>query len=681
MTNRLAKETSPYLLQHAHNPVDWYPWGDEAFTRAKAEDRPVMLSVGYSACHWCHVMERESFENEGIAAIMNEHFVNIKVDREERPDVDSIYMGAVQAMTGQGGWPMTVFMTPDGKPFYGGTYFPPEDRGGLPAFPRVLEAIASAYRNNRSQIVQTTEQLLSHMRQASAGVRGVEPLTTDVMNRAFAQLAAQFDSNHGGFGLQPKFPQPMTYEFLLRQHLRTGDPEPLEMVETTLDRMAMGGIYDQLRGGFHRYSVDTFWLVPHFEKMLYDNALLARLYLHAYQVTGKPLYRRIVEETLDYVLAEMTDSTGGFYSAQDADSEGEEGKFFVWRPEAVVDALGKDDADVFNRYFDVTVDGNFEGMSILNVKSPPPEFAAREGMSEDELAALLARGRARLLEAREERVRPGLDDKVLTSWNGLMLAAFAEAGMVLDRKDYVETASRCAGFVLDSLRDGYRLLRTYKGGEAKLKAYLEDYAYLVSGLLLLHEATFEGRWLREAIDLGRDMVDLFWDEPAGQFYDTGIDHEELVVRPRDIQDNATPSGSAMAADVLLRLAVITGDGDLERRAVTSMRSTMTLMSQYPMGAGHWLSALDFYLATVKEIAIIADESDGASGLAAEAFRHYLPNRVLVGLEHDDDQRTADLPLLKDRNRIGDRATAYVCRNYTCDLPVNEPQALARQLAV
>ena len=679
MTNRLAKETSPYLLQHAHNPVDWYPWGDDAFRRAKEEDRPVLLSVGYSACHWCHVMERESFENEDIARTMNENFVNIKVDREERPDVDSIYMGAVQAMTGQGGWPMTVFMTPDGKPFYGGTYFPPEDRGGLPAFPRVLEAIASAYRHNRSQIVQTTEQLLAHMRQASAGVRGMEPLTTEVMNRAFAHLAAQFDGNHGGFGLQPKFPQPMVYEFLLRQHLRTGDPEPLEMVETTLDRMAMGGIYDQLRGGFHRYSTDTFWLVPHFEKMLYDNALLARLYLHAYQMTGKPLYRKVVEETLDYVLAEMTDTTGGFYSAQDADSEGEEGKFFVWRPETVVEVLGKEDGDVVNRYFDVTVDGNFEGMSILNVKSPAAEFAASEGMSEDELAGLLGRARARLLEAREERVRPGLDDKVLTSWNGLMVGAFAEAGVALGRSDYTAAAARCAAFVLDSLRDGYRVLRTYKDGEAKLKAYLEDYSYLVSGLLLLHEATFEGRWLQEAIDLGRDMVDLFWDEAAGQFYDTGIDHEELVVRPRDTQDNATPSGSAVAADVLLRLAVITGDGDLERRAVTSMRSTMTLMSQYPMGAGHWLSALDFYLATVKEIAIIGDDGDGARALASEVYRHYLPNRVLVGLRVDDDT-TAELPLVKDRSRIEGQATAYVCRNYTCDLPVVEPEALARQLA-
>ena len=399
---------------------------------------------------------------------------------------------------------MTVFMTPDGKPFYGGTYFPPEDRGGLPAFPRVLEAIASAYRNNRSQIVQTTEQLLAHMRQASAGARGLEPLTTDVMNRAFAHLAAQFDGKHGGFGLQPKFPQPMVYEFLLRQHLRTGDPEPLEMVEMTLDRMAMGGIYDQLRGGFHRYSVDTFWLAPHFEKMLYDNALLARLYLHAYQVTEKALYRQVVEETLDYVLAEMTDESGGFYSAQDADSEGEEGKFFVWRPEAVVEVLGKEDGEVFNRYFDVTIDGNFEGMSILNVKSPAAKFAAGRGDERGRALYPTRPGtRGRLLEAREERVRPGLDDKVLTSWNGLMLAAFAEAGIVLGRSDYTAAASRCAGFLLDGLRDGYRLLRTYKGGEAKLKAYLEDYAYLVSGLLLLHEATFEGRWLQESIDLGR----------------------------------------------------------------------------------------------------------------------------------------------------------------------------------
>ena len=679
-TNRLAKETSPYLLQHAHNPVDWYPWGEEAFARARVENKPVLLSVGYSACHWCHVMERESFENPAIAKLMNEGFVCIKVDREERPDVDSIYMGAVQAMTGQGGWPMTVFLTPDGKPFYGGTYFPPEDRGGLPAFPRVLEAISSAYHQKRSEVILTTDRLLAQMRQAAAGMRGLEPLTFDVLNRAFPRLAGQFDDKRGGFGLQPKFPQPMVYEFLLRQHLRTGDPEALQMVTTTLDRMAMGGIYDQLRGGFHRYSVDAFWLVPHFEKMLYDNALLARLYLHAYQVTRTPLYRRIVEETLDYVLAEMTDQSGGFYSAQDADSEGEEGKFFVWRPEAVIEALGKDDGAIVNRYFDVTVEGNFEGMSILNVKTPPAEFAAAEGMSEDELAALLHQARARLLEARNRRIRPGLDDKVLTSWNGLMLAAFAEAGRILDRSDYTAAAARCARFILDRLREDGRLLRTYKDGEAKLKGYLEDYAFLVHGLLILHEATFERRWLIDAIELGNEMVDLFWDDVAGQFYDTGTDHEELILRPSDTQDNAIPSGSSMAADVLLRLAIVTGDGDLERHAVTSVRSSMKLMSQYPNGAGHWLCALDFYLAEVKEIAIAGDlDAPDTRALAAEVFRHYQPNRVLLGLS-THDAALAALPLLQGRTRLADRATAYVCSNYVCALPVNDPQALAKQLA-
>ncbi len=681
-TNRLANETSPYLLQHAHNPVDWYPWGGEAFDRAKAENKPILLSVGYSACHWCHVMERESFENHAIASLMNESFVCVKVDREERPDVDSIYMGAVQAMTGQGGWPMTVFLTPDGKPFYGGTYFPPEDRGGLPSFPRVLQAIASAYRQKRSEIILTTDKLLAQLRHAATSARGFEPLTTDVLNRAFSRLAGQFDGERGGFGIQPKFPQPMTYELLLRQHLRTGDPEALEMVTTTLDRMAMGGIYDQLRGGFHRYSTDAFWLVPHFEKMLYDNALLARLYLHAHQVTDNPLYRRVVEETLDYALAEMTDPAGGFYSAQDADSEGVEGKFFVWRPEAVIEALGKDDAEIVNRYYGVTIDGNFEGMSILNVKTPPAEFAAAEGISQDQLDSLLRRARARLLEARSRRVRPGLDDKVLTSWNALMIAAFAEAGAVLDRPQYTDAAAKAAAFILDALRPNGRLLRTYRNGQAKLNGYLEDYAFLAHALLALHEATFEARWLREAIALGNQMVELFWDDTSGQFYDTGADHEDLIIRPRDTQDNATPSGSAMAADLLLRLAVVTGDGDLERRAVTSIRSSMTLMSQYPMGAGHWLCALDFYLAPVKEIAIIGNpNSPDIQALAGQVFSRFLPNRVLLSASPAHADPALDtLPLLQDRPQIHDRPTAYVCRNYVCNLPVTDPQALASQLA-
>ena len=679
MPNRLIDETSPYLLQHAHNPVDWYPWGEEALERAEREDMPILLSVGYSACHWCHVMERESFEDAEIAALMNENFVCIKVDREERPDIDSIYMTAVQALTGQGGWPMTVFLTPDGKPFYGGTYFPPEDRGGLPAFPRLVEALAAAYKARRGDVTRTTSQLVQRMRQLSAGMAGMEPLTVEVLQSAKRAVAGQFDGRHGGVGLQPKFPQPMTYEFLLRHHARTQDPESLEMVELTLTRMAEGGIFDQIGGGFHRYSTDTYWLVPHFEKMLYDNALLARLYLHAYQVTGDPLYRRIVEETLDYMAREMTDANGGFYSAQDADSEGVEGKFFVWRPEGIIDLLGKTEGDLFNSYYGVTRKGNFEGRSILHVAK---SGAAARGMSDEEFEKTLRRWKKRLLAARNERVAPGLDDKVLTSWNGLAMRAFAEAGGALGRQDYVEKANINAKFLLDSLvRDG-RLLRTYRNGEAKLNGYLEDYAFLIDGLLALHEATLDGRWLDESISLGEAMVDLFWEESEGRFYDTGRDHEELVLRPRDYTDNATPCGSSMAADVLLRLAVVTGDSEHQRRAVTSLRSVRELMSRFPTGAGHWLGALDFYLSTPKEIAIVGGAGDaGTDALLSEVSRRYLPNRVLVGSAGDGAAETrSGVPLLEDRDRVDGKPTAYVCENYACSLPVTEPAELAAQLA-
>ena len=503
MPNRLIHESSPYLRQHANNPVDWYPWGTEALELAVREDRPILLSVGYSACHWCHVMERESFEDPGIAALMNEHFVSIKVDREERPDIDSIYMGAVQAMTGQGGWPMTVFLTPDGKPFYGGTYFPPEERGGLPSFPRVLTTMADVYRNRRGDVISTTNQLIAHMRQMTRSAPGIEPLTDDIMVQAARELRKQFDDNYGGFGLQPKFPQPMTLEFLLRQYLRNEDPSVLEMVELTLDQMARGGIYDQLGGGFHRYSTDTYWLVPHFEKMLYDNALLARLYLHAYQLTGSPMYRRIVKETLDYVIREMTSPEGGFYSAQDADSEGEEGKFFVWRPEEIVEILGGEDGKLVNDYYGVTIHGNFEGRSILHVPTPLPDFARSVGMDTDAFQQRLQEARAKLMERRASRIAPERDDKVLTSWNGLMLAAFAEAAVVLDRDDYRDVAVTNGAFLLDKLvEESGRLLRTYKDGQAKLYGYLEDYAFLIDGLLLLHEATFGERWLKGAIELG-----------------------------------------------------------------------------------------------------------------------------------------------------------------------------------
>ena len=680
MPNRLINETSPYLLQHAHNPVDWYPWGPEALERAKAEDRPILLSVGYSACHWCHVMERESFEDRRIAELMNESFVCIKVDREERPDVDSIYMSAVQAMTGSGGWPMTVFLTPDGKPFYGGTYFPPDDRGGLPGFPKVIRAVVNAYGQNRSDLLLNTDKLLERMRQASSGARSLDPLTADLLRQAYSGVSGQFDDRYGGMGMQPKFPQPMTYEFLLRHHLRTGDSQPLEMVELTLERMAKGGIYDQIGGGFHRYSTDTFWLVPHFEKMLYDNALLARLYLHAYQVTGKPMYRRVVEETLDYLTREMLAPEGGFYSAQDADSEGVEGKFFVWLPEEILEVLGKADGEVVNRYLGVTRQGNFEGKSILNVAQESDGLAQQLGMSEDELADVLERSRARLLEARDHRVRPERDDKVLTAWNALALSAFAEAAVVLESDDLRAVARRNAAFLLDNLVQDGRVLRTYQDGHAKLNGYLEDYAYLIDGLLCLHEATLESRWLQEAIRLGEGMVELFWDDPSGQFYDTGRDHEEMVIRPRDISDNATPSGSSMAANVLLRLAVITGDSEYERRAVTALRNARELIERFPTGAGHWLCSLDFYLTPTREIAIVGDGGGRETqALVSEVYRHFVPNRVLVG-GSDGDVALSRLPLLEGRGGIDARPTAYVCQNYVCSLPVTEPEELAEQLA-
>ena len=680
MPNRLIHESSPYLRQHANNPVDWYPWGGEALERAVQEDKPILLSVGYSACHWCHVMERESFEDPGIASLMNEHFVSIKVDREERPDIDSIYMGAVQAMTGQGGWPMTVFLTPDGKPFYGGTYFPPEERGGLPSFPRVLTTMADVYRNRRGDVVNTTNQLIAHMRQMTRSAPGIEPLTDDIMVEAARELRKQFDEKYGGFGLQPKFPQPMTLEFLLRQYLRTEDPSTLEMVELTLDQMARGGIYDQLGGGFHRYSTDTYWLVPHFEKMLYDNALLARLYLHAYQITGRPMYRRIVEDTLDYAVREMTSPEGGFYSAQDADSEGVEGKFFVWRPEEIVEVLGGDDGKLVNDYHGVTIHGNFEGRSILNVPTPLPDFARNVGMDADALEQRLHEARAKLLQWRSTRIAPERDDKALTSWNGLMLAAFAEAAVVLDRDDYRDVAEANGAFLLDKLVDeSGRLLRTYKNGQAKLYGYLEDYAFLVDGLLLLHEATFGERWLEAAIELGGAMVDLFWDETSQQFYDTGSNHEELVIRPRDLTDNAAPAGSSMAVSVLLRLAVLTGDSAYNARAATSLRSARAVMQRYPTAAGHWLGALDFYLSQTKEIVIVGEREDGATAeLVREVFRNYLPNRVFVG-SPEGIGGGSDLPLLQERHLTNGRPTAYVCENYVCQLPVNGAGDLARQL--
>ena len=687
MPNRLINETSPYLLQHAHNPVEWYPWGEDALERSRSEDKPILLSIGYSACHWCHVMERESFENESIAGLMNQNFINIKVDREERPDLDAIYMEAVQMLTGSGGWPMTVFLTPEGKPFYGGTYFPPVDRQNMPGFPRLLLGIAEAYNTNKGEIQRVTEQLTEQMGRGSQVPRGTAILTVDVLHRAYSTLATNFDYQNGGFGMAPKFPQPMTPEFLLRYHYHGYNPRALELVELTLEKMAYGGIYDQVGGGFHRYSTDAYWLVPHFEKMLYDNALLARLYLHAFQTTGKRLYRRITEETLDYVLREMTDSGGGFYSAQDADSEGEEGKFFVWTPEEIMDVLGEDDGRVFSGYFGVTPNDNFEGKNILNVPRDPEAFAAEHELDPEQLESIVARGRTKLLEVREQRVHPLLDDKVLASWNGLMLRSFAEAGAALGRADYLEAAVKNAEFLTTVMCPQGRLLRTYRNGEAKLLGYLEDYSCVADGLIALYEATLDLRWLENAVAMADSMIELFWDEATGGFYDTGSDHEALVIRPRDVFDNAQPCGGSVASDILLKLAVFTGNDDYAAKASVPLRSLHEHMARSPGGTGHWLSALDFYISAVKEVAVVGpSENPATSELLDTVRRQFLPNKVLMGYDPSSLESTGraglDLggyPLLEGRGMVNGQPTAYVCQNYVCQLPVTEPGPLLAQL--
>ena len=683
MTNRLADETSPYLLQHAHNPVDWYPWGPEALERARAEDRAILLSVGYSACHWCHVMERESFEDEATAALMNERFVCVKVDREERPDVDSIYMTAVQQMTGRGGWPMTVFITPQGAPFYGGTYYPPEPRYGMPSFRQVLLAVHEAWRERRADVDRSADDLRELLRQNAAVLPSASALDAGVLDRAHAELARRFDPRWGGFGAAPKFPQAMVLELLLRHWKRTGSAEALEMATLTLRRMAEGGMYDHVGGGFARYSTDAQWLVPHFEKMLYDNALLARVYLHAWQAGGDPEHRRVVEETLGWVMREMTSSEGGFYSALDADSEGEEGKFYLWKADEVDALLGEEDGPLFRRYYDVSDAGNFEGKNILHTAHTLDVVAAAEGVSPERLREVVDHGRRVLYDARAKRIWPGLDDKVLTSWNAMMLHAFAEAARVLERDDWREAAVRNADLLLGALRPGGRLMRTYKERRAKIPAFLEDHALLVDALLAVYEATWDPRWVREARALADEMLERFWDDSAGVFYDTASDAEELVVRPRDVFDNATPSGTSAAVMALLRLGELVGEPRYRAVAERALAGSMELMARIPAGFGHLLNALDFALATPTEVAIVGDPaSDDTRALLRTVSRAYLPNAVLAFRSPDAGEDVAELiPLLESRTAQAGRATAYVCERLACKQPVTEPAALAEQLGI
>ena len=668
MPNRLAKEVSPYLRQHADNPVDWYPWGDEALSRAQAEDKPILVSIGYSACHWCHVMAHESFESPDIARLMNELFVNIKVDREARPDLDSLYMEAVQAMTGRGGWPLTVFLTPDGKPFFGGTYFPPEDRAGLPAFPRVLKTVADAYQHRKGEIESTFRELLSALsrqREISQKAGGLE---TGILDEAFSNLKLVFDERSGGFGTAPKFPQPLVLEFLLQHYHRTGDDKARSMVELSLDSMARGGIYDQLGGGFHRYATDSTWLVPHFEKMLYDNALLGQVYTHAYLISGRRSFRSVAEGTLDYVLREMTAPQGCFCSSQDADSEGVEGKYYTWTPGEITEVIGGRNAEIVSGYYGVTAGGNFEGRNVLHTGA--------EALEEHQ--SIITEARRALLKRREQRIRPERDEKIIASWNGLMLATLSEAACVFERDDYLHAAEANGSFLLNSMISDNHLEHIYKDG-SKIEGFLEDYAMVILGLLALHQATFGSRWLETAARLCEVMVSTFWDNENSTFYDSALLAGNLFLRPMSIVDSVIPSGSSAATAVLLRLSRLTNNSRFEDIASRCLGKMGESLAQYPLGFGAWLCALDFYLSRPKEIAIIGPRNNPATQeLLRTLCKTWLPNKVFAAYD-PRDKRASGIKLLEDKAMTNGRPTAYLCERFMCQEPATDPNLFQQQL--
>ena len=672
MSNRLGGESSPYLRQHAGNPVDWWPWGDAALEEARRTDRPILLSVGYSSCHWCHVMAHESFENPATAELMNRLYVNVKVDREERPDVDWVYMQAVLAMTGRGGWPMTVFCTPDGKPYFGGTYFPPEDRQGMRGFPSILEAAAAAYREKRDAVDSTGDQLLAAIGSIRLPAGG--DLDPALLDAAAARLVEDTDTRWGGFGRAPKFPHPAALDVLLRRTRATGEARYLDAARITLDRMARGGVRDQVGGGFHRYSVDGRWTVPHFEKMLYDNAQLAPVYLHAWQLTGDEAWRDVCVDTLDWVLREMLLPGGGFASALDADDPGGEGAFYSWSPSQLARALGSDDARIAARVYGVTTAGNFEpGITVLSVPAPLGEVAGELRMTRDELAAQVASIRLRLRAAREDRPRPGRDDKVITSWNAMMLGALAECGFALERADYVDAARACAAHLLDVLVVDGRLLRSHLGGRPSVPGFLEDSALLADALLTLHAATGEARWFRTAVDLAGDMLERFHD--AEGFHDTDAGGGGLLVRPRAIDDSPIPAGRSAAAVLLLRLAAATGDERWRGPAVATVRPLAEAIGRSPLALANLTHALELAVGEMREVAVAGDAAAPGTAALLDVLRaDWDPLRVVAWGEADG------VPLLRDRSTIDGRPAAYVCRGFVCDLPVTDAQALRTQLS-
>ena len=677
--NRLIHESSPYLLQHAHNPVDWHPWGEEALEKAKGENKPILLSIGYSACHWCHVMEKESFENGEIAALMNENFVNIKVDREERPDLDELYMNAVQMLTGRGGWPMTVFLTPEGKPFFGGTYFPPEDRYGVPGFPKVLKAVAQAYRERANEVAQSVEQILTALSRLTSFTESSRSFSPEIMAESAENLSQAYDPEYGGFGRAPKFPNAGVFELFLRAYRKSKNERFLQIVAHTLTKMAEGGIYDHLGGGFHRYSVDTKWLVPHFEKMLYDNAQLLRIYAQLFSITQASLFKRVVAETCAYLLREMLHPEGGFYSTQDADSDGEEGKFFVWTQDEVMRILGEETGEIFCRVYDVSAPGNFEGKNILH---PILTVEQAAKLFRQETAAIerrLEEARVKLFHEREKRVKPFRDEKILVSWNGLMLSGLAEASKILPGTSGLAAAARTVEFVFSHMFQETLLLHVYKDGKAKLLGYLDDYAFFAAGLLDLYEVTQDNSTLQRSIKLMETMIREFWDDSHGAFFYTGKSHAPLISRTKPTFDGSVPSGNAVATQLLLRLYHYTAREEYLIKAEKILRLHYDAMEQQPFGFAHMLSALDFYLEKPREILLVGRKNDRATAeLVKNIHSLYLPNKTLRVIEPGESVEAAS-PLLAGKSLVDDKPTAYVCRQSTCSQPVTDWKQLKELL--
>ncbi|MEE9217085.1 MAG: thioredoxin domain-containing protein [Anaerolineales bacterium] len=677
MSNKLENSTSPYLLQHADNPVDWYPWGSEALEAAKELDKPIFLSIGYAACHWCHVMAHESFENPETAALMNENFVNIKVDREERPDIDSLYMEAVVAMTGQGGWPMSVFLTPDGRPFYGGTYFPPTRRFNMPAFSEILLSLADKWSNDRESLLEIGNELTDRIAAAPALRPGDNDLDLQHFDRVAESLFRGYDWTHGGWGQAPKFPQPMTIEFLLRRHARAQDKLALDMVTHALSAMAAGGMYDQLGGGFSRYSVDEKWLVPHFEKMLYDNAQLARVYIQSWQVTGDQQLLTVANETIAFMLRDMRDPLGGFYSSYDADSEGEEGKFYVWSADEIKEAI--DDpkiAELIMAAYGVTEGGNFEGTNILYRAAEAEALAEQFAIDVEDVEKQISDARENLLQIRQQRIPPGLDNKVLTAWNGLALTALSEAARATGNEEYLAAAQTLASFLLENLRTDGKLLRSWREGEARYTAYLEDHAALGLGLLALYQADFDPRWYREAVRQADEILEAFADAEGG-FFDTRHDHEQLIARPKSIQDSPTPSGNTLAVTLLLTLGAFEGASRYIEPAESALRAMAVTAAQHPSAFAGWLNAMDFALGPQLQLAIVGSPSNANfKELSSRIDADYLPNLVIAGGEPG----TAGQPMLMEERPMRDGLpTAYLCQGFTCQLPTTDVDDLMQQL--